>query len=134
VTELNLEGYVLYTGDIEDIKAAIRGLDILVLSSTQPEPFGGVVVEAMALSRPVVATKAGGSLEQVLDGVTGYLVEPGNPQEMADRIERLLESSERRQTFGTRGNARFLEIFEFEPFYSSIVRIYEQAMQWRLRR
>lgn len=131
VKELSLVGYVLYTGDIEDIKAAIKGLDILVLSSTQPEPFGGVVVEAMALSRPVVATKAGGSLEQVVDGVTGYLVEPGNPEEMADHIERLLQSPERRQTFGARGHARFMEKFEFEQFYSSVVRLYGQVMQLR---
>jgi len=127
IRELGLEDSVEYTGDIQDIKAAIKGLDILVLSSTQAEPFGGVVVEAMALSRPVVATEIGGSREQVVDGVTGYLVQPGSPGSMADGIEKLLESADRRQNFGERGRARFLEKFEFELFYKTILDLYEQA-------
>jgi glycosyltransferase involved in cell wall biosynthesis len=47
------------------------------------------VVEAMALSRPVVATAIGGSIEQVLDGQTGYLVQPGDPRSMAVALEKL---------------------------------------------
>jgi glycosyltransferase involved in cell wall biosynthesis len=135
VDELNLEGYVQYTGDIEDIKAAIKALDVVVLASAQPEPFGGVVIEAMALARPVVATGIGGSLEQVVDGVTGYLVEPGDPISMAEAIAKLLESSERRRMFGENGRARFLEKFEFEQFYQTILDVYRQAIAggWRER-
>jgi glycosyltransferase involved in cell wall biosynthesis len=129
IHELELEGYVLYTGDVPDIKAAIAGLDILVLSSTQPEPFAGVVVEAMALSRPVVATAIGGSIEQVVDDQTGYLVEPGNPVSMAIAIEKLLESPDRRLRLGRNGHARFLENFEFEPFYQKILRLYQQVTE-----
>ena len=125
IRELGLENYVLYTGDIEDIKAAIAALDILVLSSPQPEPFGGVVVEAMALSRPVIATKIGGSIEQVVEDVTGYLVEPGNAESMAIGIESLLNSPERRHRFVENGRARFLEQFEFEKFYQKILNLYE---------
>lgn len=128
IRELNLEEYVLYTGDVEDIKAAISALDILVLSSAQPEPFAGVVVEAMALSRPVVATRIGGSIEQVVDGVTGYLVNPGDPKSMADGIEKLLESPERRRIFGANGHLRFLEKFEFGPFYQRILKLYAEVV------
>ena len=125
IRELDLENYVLCIGNVEDIKAAIAALDILVLSSVQPEPFGGVVVEAMALSRPVVATRIGGSIEQVMDNVTGYLVEPGNAKSMAIGIERLLNAPERRRSFGENGRARFLELFEFEKFYQKILNLYE---------
>jgi len=127
IRESNLEGYVLYTGDVDDIKPAVKALDVLVLSSVSPEPFGGVVVEAMALSRPVVATAIGGSLEQVVDGVTGYLVKPGDPKSMADGIEKLLESTQRRHAFGENGRVRFLEKFEFEPFYQKILGLYKQV-------
>ena len=133
VEELDLEGYVQYTGEVEDIKAAIKALDVVVLASAQPEPFGGVVIEAMALARPVVATGIGGSLEQVVDGVTGYLVEPGDPVAMADGIEKLLVSADRRRLFGQNGRERYLEKFEFEQFYQIILNLYEQVASrgWR---
>lgn len=128
IKELHLEGYVIYTGDVDDIKAAIKALDILVLSSVQPEPFGGVVVEAMALGRPVVATATGGSLEQVADGVTGYLVEPGNPESMAEAIGKLLEAPDQARQFGQSGRRRFLDQFEFEPFYKTMLSLYEKVI------
>lgn len=129
IHELGLDGYVLYTGDVQDIKAAITAMDILVLPSVQPEPFGGVVVEAMALARPVVATAIGGSLEQVVDGVTGYLARPGDPESLAAGIEKLLVSAEDRLTFGEAGRRRFLQLFEFEAFYQKILQLYEHVIQ-----
>jgi glycosyltransferase involved in cell wall biosynthesis len=130
IGELGLEDQVIYTGDVEDVKAAIAALDILVLSSAQPEPFAGVVVEAMALSRPVVATCVGGSIEQVVDGMTGFLVEPGDAKAMAVAIEKLLESKHRRHSFGEHGRARFLEKFEFEPFYQKNLELYRQVIAY----
>ena len=129
IDEQGLKGYVIYTGDIWDVKAAISSLDVLVLSSIEPEPFAGVVVEAMALKRPVVATSVGGSLEQVVDGSTGYLVEPGNSKSMAEAIGKLLESPSKAQEFGQNGQSRFLEKFEFEPFYRKILDLYDQVLK-----
>lgn len=129
IHEYGLEDYVIYTGDVEDVKAAIASLDILVLSSVQPEPFAGVIIEAMALSLPVVATCAGGSIEQVDDGVTGYLVEPGDAKAMAVGIEKLLEDPVCRKIFGENGRARFLDQFEFELFYKKILDLYDQVVQ-----
>ena len=128
IRERGLCDYVFCTGDVEDIKAAISALDILVLSSVQPEPFGGTVIEAMALSRPVVATSTGGSIEQVVDGVTGLLVEPGDSKSMAAGIEKLLESPDLRRIFGENGRARFLEKFEFQQFYQRILELYGQVI------
>jgi glycosyltransferase involved in cell wall biosynthesis len=129
IHERGLENYVIYTGDVGDVKAAIAALDILVLSSAQPEPFAGVVIEAMALSRPVVATRTGGSVEQVNDGVTGYLVEPGDAKSMAAGIGKLLEDPVRRRIFGENGRVRFLEQFEFEPFYQRIIELYDRVVK-----
>jgi glycosyltransferase involved in cell wall biosynthesis len=131
IHERNLEDYVIYTGDVEDVKAAISALDVLVLSSAQPEPFAGVVIEAMALSRPVIATRIGGSIEQVEDGITGYLVEPGDVESMAVGLEKLLEDPGRRRLFGENGRVHFLEQFEFEPFYQKILDLYNQVVQKR---
>ncbi|HAV76439.1 MAG TPA: hypothetical protein DCX53_03700 [Anaerolineae bacterium] len=128
VDRLGLNDCVLYTGDVDDVKAAIASLDVLVMSSAQPEPFAGVVIEAMALKRPVVATSIGGSLEQVVDGVTGYLVEPGDPVSMADAISKLLEAPSQAREFGLNGEVMFREKFEFELFYQRILGIYRQIL------
>jgi glycosyltransferase involved in cell wall biosynthesis len=128
IGDYGLEHYVIYTGDVEDVKAAIAALDVLVLSSVQPEPFAGVVIEAMALARPVVATGTGGSIEQVVDGVTGYLVKPEDPQSMAAAIEKLVQSPDHRRALGENGRARFLEKFEFETFYERILELYKQVI------
>jgi glycosyltransferase involved in cell wall biosynthesis len=128
IKEQDVTDYVLCTGDVDDVKAALASLDVAVLSSVQPEPFAGVVIEAMALGRPVVATAIGGSLEQVADGVTGFLVEPGNPESMAHAIGELLESTEQARLFGQNGRRRFLERFEFELFYQKMLSLYEKVM------
>ena len=125
IRKLNLEDNVIYTGDVDDIKAAIDALDILVLPSVQPEPFGGVVVEAMAFGKPVIATAIGGSLEQVKNGVTGFLVEPGNPKALAEAIEKLINDDDLRRQMGKNGHDRYLQMFEFEDFYQKIIALYQ---------
>lgn len=122
--ELELGDHLIYTGDVEDIKAAYGVLDIVVLSSVQPEPFGGVVIEAMATGKPVVGTKIGGTIEQISDQENGFLVEPGNAEAMAEAIGKLLESAELRNEFGENGRRLFLEKFEFESFYKKILNVY----------
>ena len=128
IHEQELDDYVHCLGEVDEPKAAISALDIVVLSSAQPEPFAGVVIEGMALTRPVVATRIGGSIEQVDDGVTGYLVEPGSAQSMANGIEKLLADDLLRKKFGENGRLRFQQKFEFEQFYEKILSIYEKIV------
>jgi glycosyltransferase involved in cell wall biosynthesis len=61
--------------------------DVVVVPSSEPEPFGMVVVEGMALGRPVIATNAGGPAEIINDKVDGLLVPPKDPEALADAIE-----------------------------------------------
>jgi glycosyltransferase involved in cell wall biosynthesis len=129
VKALKLEKEFIYTGEAEDIKAAMAALDILVLSSVQAEPFGGVVIEAMAFKKPVVATAIGGSLEQVDDGKTGFLVHPGDPEDMAAALTRLIGDPELRERMGSNGYKRYIENFEFEPFYKKITGLYLKEIQ-----
>ncbi len=79
---------------VPDGAAVMRHLDVLVAPSRQ-EPFGTVLAEAMAAGTPVVATRVGGLAEVVIDGVTGRLVTPGQPDELADAVLDVLAQRER---------------------------------------
>jgi glycosyltransferase involved in cell wall biosynthesis len=124
VEELGLEDSVMCTGDVQDIKAAYAALDISVHCSTLPEAFGGVVIESMAMGKPVVATRIGGTLEQIEDGRSGLLVEPGDVRGLAAAIERLLLDEDLRRDFALQGRKRFEQKFEFEVFYRQILSFY----------
>ena len=125
VRELDLSDRVVYTGDVEDIKGAMSALDVSTLASATPEPFGGVVVESMALGKPVVGTKLGGTAEQIVDEETGFLVEPNDPDAMARATGALLADPAMRSRMGENGRRRFMERFEFEKFYEKIMAVFE---------
>ncbi len=128
IADLGVEESVVLTGDVDDVKAAYAALDITVLASTSPEPFGGVVIEAMAMGRPVVGTDVGGTPEQIDHGVTGLLVPPDQPLQLARAIESLLVNPRVRADMGVAARARFLSEFEFEPFYRRLWGIYDEVL------
>jgi glycosyltransferase involved in cell wall biosynthesis len=80
---------VEHAGWIDDAAGLMRRLDVLVAPS-HDEPFGTVLAEAMAVGTPVVATRVGGLAEVVDDGVTGRLVEPGDPAALAAAVQEVL--------------------------------------------
>ena len=124
IEELNLKNDVILAGELADPRPAYAAMDVFVLPSGQPEPFGGVVLEAMAMGLPVVATNIGGSVEQVLDGATGYLVEPNNEVELAHRIQFLLEHPATRTTFGVAGQERVRSLFNLQKSVQEIEMLY----------
>jgi glycosyltransferase involved in cell wall biosynthesis len=86
-----------YRSNVTDV---YRALDIFVLPSIKPEPFGRVTVEAMAQGRAVIATNHGGSVELIEHGVTGMLVPPADPKSLAAAIELLLDDRPLRERMG----------------------------------
>lgn len=129
IKELEIEKNVVYTGDVEDIKTAYAALDISVLPSARSEPFGGVVVESMAFGKPVVGTRIGGTVEQIEDGVSGYLIEPNNHIQLASAIEKLLIDPEERKRMGENGLRRYQGLFEFETFYEKVLSLYNERLK-----
>jgi glycosyltransferase involved in cell wall biosynthesis len=125
--ELNLTRAWEATGDVEDNLAAIAALDVLVHPAGTPEPFSGAVVEAMALGKPVIGTDLGGTAEQVVPDVTGFLVPPNDPPALAEAMHTLLADPVRGRQMGARGRQRFLECFSWKPFYQSVLGEYPQA-------
>jgi glycosyltransferase involved in cell wall biosynthesis len=86
---LGVADRVTFVGHVQDVAAELAALDISVHASTIPEPFGQVVVEAMAAGVPVVAADAGGPAEVVTDGVDGLLYRMGDPEALAQALRRL---------------------------------------------
>lgn len=86
IAELGLEKRVRFLGFRSDIPQLMAVCDLVVHTSTAPEPFGRVIVEAMLCGRPVVATQSGGAVELVEPGINGFLVQPGDPQQLAEII------------------------------------------------
>ena len=115
---------VIFTGELPDARPAYAAMDIFVLPSAQPEPFGGVVMEAMALGLPVVGTAIGGTTEQIAEGETGLLVPPADPERLADAIAELAQSPELRARLGTAGRERISKRFSLDAMTSQILTTY----------
>jgi glycosyltransferase involved in cell wall biosynthesis len=95
----NLQNNVVFTGWRTDALDLVSLMDILVHPSLS-EGFGRAVLEAMALGKAVVASKVGGLREIIRDGKNGFLVEPGNSQELVQKLMLLLKDRERIESFG----------------------------------
>jgi glycosyltransferase involved in cell wall biosynthesis len=126
-----LSAQVALIGEIPDTRWAYPALDVLVLPSAQPEPFGGVVMEAMAMGVPVIATAVGGSVEQVAEGQTGLLVPPADPAALAAAIARLMDDPSLRRRMADAGPARIREHFDLGQMVSRLVAVYERVLGGR---
>jgi glycosyltransferase involved in cell wall biosynthesis len=102
-----------------------READVVVVPSIWPEPLSRVIVEAMWLGRPVVATAVGGSPEAVEDGVSGLLVPRGDAPALAAAISTLLRDPERRAHMGAAAAARAATMFDEERVVASLLEAYE---------
>jgi glycosyltransferase involved in cell wall biosynthesis len=105
-----------------------RSVDVFVLPSREPEPFGLVVLEAMASSRPVIATAQGGPLEIVLDGTTGLLVEPRNPGAMAGAMLALADDPSRARAMGAAGRARVEAEYAIARTVARLQLLYDEVL------
>jgi glycosyltransferase involved in cell wall biosynthesis len=128
VGELGLQDRVIFTGELPDARVAYAASDVLVLPSAQAEPFAGVVMEAMAMGKPVIATGLGGSLDQVVDGKTGYLVPPSDPGALAEKIRVLLENRELSRLMGEAGRERVQTHFGIQRMLEKLETIYAEVL------
>ncbi|MBI4172523.1 MAG: glycosyltransferase family 4 protein [Actinobacteria bacterium] len=124
----DLRGRVQFLGFRDDVHAVFRELDVAVHASTQAEPYGNVVVEAMAAGKPVVASAAGGVLEIVEDGRTGVLVPPGDADALAAALNRLLGNPAERDRLGSAARRCVEERFSPGGDAAAITRLYRELV------
>ncbi len=128
VRENGLSEDVVFTGFVENPKPLIAALDVLVLPSTRPDPFPGIVLEGMALGVPVIGTAIGGPLEQIEHGVTGLLVPPADPEALAQAIEKLLRDPVGRKTMGQAGRNRLETCFTLDTVVEYLQTFYQELV------
>jgi glycosyltransferase involved in cell wall biosynthesis len=125
VREMHLEKHVLLPGFRNDVLSLLKGFDIFVMSSVT-EGLGTSLLDAMAAARPVVATRAGGIPEVVIDEETGLLVPPRDHERLAAAIVRLLRDPALRQRLARAGLDRVRAEFSVDRMVDETLAIYEQ--------
>lgn len=128
IQELKLSDIVIFTGFVSPVYTATVACDVLLNTSATPEPFGFVIVEAMMLERPIIASGEGGPLEIFTDEVEGLFFKPGNADSLSEAMAKLLKSSDLRQEMGKNGVIAAKRKYtiermtnELENEYSSII-------------
>ena len=128
---LGVKKNVIFTGLRDDIPELLAISDLFVLSSIN-EGMGKVLVEAMAVRLPVVATNVGGVSAVVVEGETGILVPPKDPKALSDAIIRLLNDTDMSNRMGEAGRKRVDPDFGVEAMIEKIENIYEELIAQKM--
>jgi glycosyltransferase involved in cell wall biosynthesis len=121
-----------FTGFVEDVPAAMRGLDVVVHASTEPEPFGLAIVQAMACGRPVVTTAVGGARELIVPEENALAVPPVDSAALARAIDRLAAEPALRARLAQAGRVNVERHFSRVYLAEKAVAFYEGlAARWR---
>lgn len=123
IKELHLDKHVLLPGFRADILSFIRSFDVFVMSSLF-EGLGTSLLDAMALSKPTIASDTGGIPEVVSHGETGFLVPPRDSRALASSIAKLLKDPERRERMGRAGLARVTRLFSADQMVENTLGVY----------
>ena len=123
---LDVNSRVIFTGYREDIPALIAGMDVFVLPSLN-EGMGRVLVMAMALGKPIVASRVGGVPELLGQGEAGLLVPPADPRALADAICTLLADPVRAKTLGEVGRPR-APAYSADAMVQALARLYREVL------
>lgn len=128
IKEYNLESNVILIPFQKEIEKFWNSIDIAVVPSTEPEPFGMVVIEAMLAKKPVIASNHGGPTEIIVENETGLLFEPNNHNSLSDALEKLIQDEQLRKLYGANGFKRVHNTFSLENHVNHFEKIFEELL------
>ncbi len=128
IERLKLRDAVEWLGVRQDIPALIASVDLVVVPSIYPESFGRAILEAQAVGRPVVASRLGAFTELIQEGRNGLLVPPGDPQALADAVERLIGDAALRSRCIERGRRRAETEWTLDRMVEQTLAVYEECL------
>jgi glycosyltransferase involved in cell wall biosynthesis len=131
IAESGLEKIVLIPqvalGELPEVMASI---DIL-LAPSYIESFSFTLLEAMAMEKPIVATRVGGTPELIIDGETGWLVPPGDWRALSQRVATLIENPEQRARVGRRARWQVEAHWSLKTMVARTVGVYQEVLEWK---
>jgi len=130
-SRLGIVDKLVFTGWIErgEIKLAYSAADVVLVPSICFDAFPRIVLEAMASEKPVIGTCYGGASEVIVDGVTGYVVNPLHSKEIAGKTIELLKNPEKAKEFGRAGYERVKTNFNLEDMVGKYVAVYKNLIE-----
>jgi glycosyltransferase involved in cell wall biosynthesis len=129
INQYGLENKIRFLDDVKNMPLAYAVSDFVLSTSIEPETFGRVSSEANAMGKPVIATALGGSKEIIKDNITGFLIQPNNISELANKIEYLLESlsdDKIKKDFSENCIANIVENFSLQKMCEGTLAIYKE--------
>jgi glycosyltransferase involved in cell wall biosynthesis len=127
IAALGLERVVTVTGFLKNPFPVVRTLDVLAHPALR-DPFPLALLEGMALGRPIVASAVGGIPEMLVDGESGVLVPPADPEALARALVTLLEDGERRRRIGAAAYERLTTVFSLAGFAAGMFAAFDEAV------
>jgi len=127
--QLGVAKQCIFTGHIHHVADYLNVMSVVLHTSIKPEPFGRVVIEAMAMKKPVIASRAGAIPEIIVDGVSGITFSPGNHAELAKAVTTILEQTDNAREIGVRGYQRLLDTFHIEQNVSATEQLYRSLLE-----
>jgi glycosyltransferase involved in cell wall biosynthesis len=129
IAALELKDRVILTGHRRDVPEVMAALDVCVVSSTAGETLTQTIPQALAMERPVVATRIGSIPDIIQHGETGYLVSPGDPQQLAHYILQLVQDPEKGATMARSGRQLVLRSFSSQSTVTKNENLYQNLLQ-----
>ena len=129
IAEPDLAGHVILADARNDVPACVDAMDVVIHASTVAEPFGRVMIEAMALGKPVIAPREGGPLVIVVDNETGLLVPPRDPTALADALVALLSDPAKRAAMGAAAKRRVDDIFDIRHHVEAMEALFDDVLR-----
>lgn len=129
IANYNMTDRFLFIRNVKDIPAAMMVSDVVLSTSIEPEAFGRIAIEGQAMGRVVVASNIGGSVETVIDGVTGRLYESTSAKALAEAIEWALHlSTDEREKIGAAGIKNVKEHFTKQIMCDKTIEVYKELI------
>jgi glycosyltransferase involved in cell wall biosynthesis len=124
IDRMDLAGNIIFTGFQKNVPDYINVMDILIHASIDPEPFGRVLLEGMALKKPLIGASGGAVPEIVEEGASGLTFIPGDPESLAAAISSLAPNRARMKRMGETGYLRLMDRFHIRQNLEATERIY----------
>jgi glycosyltransferase involved in cell wall biosynthesis len=129
ISSYKLEEKFIWTGFREDIPQIMKSCDILVFLPICEHSFPGVVLEAMAMEKPLITFDSGGICEQIVDGESGYIIPKGDIDKVVERIIELYHNPNKRIEIGKNARRHLLSKFSLERHVEEINQLYDELLE-----